>query len=127
MSTASTYNLTAHCRSGGCAAKFSPTDLRIITQNLKIPTDPNVLVSIETNDNAGVYKLTENLALVQTVDYITPPCDEPFLYGQVAAANSLSDVYAMGGKPLTAMNICCFPQEGIAKGELGKIHGGGTL
>jgi selenide,water dikinase len=67
-------------------------------------TDPNLLVGFETGDDAGVYRLSDDLALVQTVDYITPVVDDPYQYGQVAAANSISDVYAMGGRPLTAMN-----------------------
>jgi selenide,water dikinase len=88
-------------------------------------TDPNLLVGFETGDDAGVYKLTDALALVQTVDYITPVVDDPYLYGQVAAANSLSDVYAMGGKPLTAMNLCNFPARGIDKSHLRRILEGG--
>jgi len=88
-------------------------------------TDPNLLVGFETGDDAGVYRLTDDLALVQTVDYITPVVDDPFLYGQVAAANSLSDVYAMGGRPLTAMNLCNFPAKNIDKISLRKILEGG--
>jgi len=88
-------------------------------------TDPNLLVGFETGDDAGVYRLSDDLALVQTVDYITPVVDDPFLYGQVAAANSISDVYAMGGRPLTAMNLCNFPARNIDKGSLRKILEGG--
>ena len=88
-------------------------------------TDPNLLVGFETGDDAGVYRLTDELALVQTVDYITPAVDDPFLYGQVAAANSISDVYAMGGRPLTAMNLCNFPAKNIDKAALRKILEGG--
>ena len=88
-------------------------------------TDPNLLVGFETGDDAGVYRLTDELALVQTVDYITPVVDDPFLFGQVAAANSISDVYAMGGRPLTAMNLCNFPAKNIDKAALRKILEGG--
>ena len=88
-------------------------------------TDPNLLVGFETGDDAGVYRLTDDLALVQTVDYITPVVDDPFLFGQVAAANSISDVYAMGGRPLTAMNCCNFPARGIDKASLRRILEGG--
>ncbi len=88
-------------------------------------TDPNLLVGFETGDDAGVYRISDDLALVQTVDYITPVVDDPFLYGQVAAANSLSDVYAMGGRPLTAMNLCNFPARNIDKDSLRKILEGG--
>jgi selenide, water dikinase len=88
-------------------------------------SDPNLIVGFETGDDAGVYRLTDTLALVQTVDYITPVVDDPYLYGQVAAANSLSDVYAMGGRPLTAMNLCNFPSKGIEKASLRRILEGG--
>lgn len=70
--------------------------------------DPNLIVGFDKSDDAGVYKLSDELALVQTVDFFTPVVDDPYLYGQIAAANSLSDIYAMGGKPLTALNISCF-------------------
>lgn len=70
--------------------------------------DPNLIVGFDKSDDAGVYKISSELALVQTVDFFTPVVDDPYLYGQIAAANSLSDVYAMGGKPLTVMNIACF-------------------
>jgi len=72
-------------------------------------TDPRLLVGIDTADDAGVYKLSDTTALIQTVDFFTPVVDDPYLFGQIAAANSLSDVYAMGGKPLTALNIVAFP------------------
>lgn len=73
------------------------------------PTDPRLLVGTATADDAGVYKLTDDTALIQTVDFFTPLVDDPYTFGQIAAANSLSDVYAMGGKPLTALNIVAFP------------------
>lgn len=92
---------------------------------LNIPRDENVIVGTETNDDAGVYRLSEDLALVQTVDYITPVVDDPFLFGQVAAANSISDVYAMGGRPLTVMNLCNFPPQGIENKHLLEILRGG--
>lgn len=83
--------------------------------------DPNLLVGFETADDAGVYRVAPEMALVQTLDFITPTHDDPFLFGQIAAANSLSDVYAMGGRPLTAMNICCFPAEGVENAVLAEI------
>jgi len=88
-------------------------------------SDPNLIVGFETGDDAGVYRLTDEIALVQTVDYITPVVDDPYLYGQVAAANSISDVYAMGGRPLTAMNCCNFPARNIDKADLRRILEGG--
>jgi selenide,water dikinase len=83
--------------------------------------DPNLLIGFETSDDAGVYRLSDDVALVQTVDFITPLVDDPFIFGQVAASNSLSDIYAMGGRPLTAMNLCCFPQKGVSKKHLAAI------
>ncbi len=85
-----------------------------VLRRLPRPNDPNLLVGFETNDDAGVYQLTEELALVQTVDFLTPIADDPFTFGQVAAANSLSDVYAMGGKPVSALSIVGFPPDGDA-------------
>ena len=102
---------------------------------LPLEKHPNLLVGTETADDAGVYKISEEMALVQTVDFITPIVDEPFLFGQIAAANSLSDVYAMGGKPLTAMNLVGFPRQSldlsilteILRGGLEKIHEAGAV
>lgn len=75
----------------------------------KSTPNPDLLVGLETSDDAGVYQLTEEIALVQTVDYFTPIVDDPYMFGQIAAANALSDIYAMGGKPITALNIVGFP------------------
>ena len=85
-----------------------------VLRRLPRPSDPNLLVGFETSDDAGVYRLTDELALVQTVDFLTPIADDPFTFGQVAAANSLSDVYAMGGKPVSALSIVGFPPDGEA-------------
>lgn len=84
-----------------------------------------MLVGMKTCDDAGVFKLTDDLALVQTVDFITPIADDPYVFGQVAAANSLSDIYAMGAKPVTALNLCCFPGSGIENQVLEAILQGG--
>ena len=94
-------------------------------EGLSRPIDENLLVGIETADDAGVYKLTSDLALVQTVDFITPIVDDPYLFGQIAAANSISDIYAMGGRPLTVMNILCFPINKLDSKALGLILKGG--
>lgn len=88
--------------------------------------DPRLLVSGDTMDDAGVYQLTDELALVQTVDFFTPMVDDPYLFGQIAAANALSDVYAMGGKPLTAMNIAAFPINTMDLGIFRDILQGGA-
>ena len=87
--------------------------------------DPNVLVGFETADDAGVYQLTPELALVQTVDFFTPIVDDPYTFGQIAAANSLSDVYAMGGRPISALSIVGFPNTGRDVEILEKIMQGG--
>lgn len=89
------------------------------------PADERVLVGLETRDDAGVVRLREDLALVSTVDLITPVADDPYLYGQIAAANSLSDVYAMGGTVVGALNVCCFPERGPAPEALARILEGG--
>jgi selenide,water dikinase len=92
---------------------------------LPLISDPNLIVGMERAEDAGVYKLTEELALIQTLDFFTPIVDDPYSFGQVAAANALSDVYAMGGKPLTAMNIVCFPQKTMDMSILTDILKGG--
>lgn len=103
-------------------------------KRLPRPTDPNLLVGFETNDDAGVYLLRDDLALVQTVDFLTPIVDDPHVFGQIAAANSLSDVYAMGGKPLSALSIVGYPASGvpevleqILRGGLSKMEEAGCV
>lgn len=88
--------------------------------------DPNLLVGLETSDDAGVYRLTDEVALVQTVDYFTPVVDDPYAFGQIAAANALSDIYAMGGRPLTAMNIIGFPVGRLDLSVMAEILRGGA-
>jgi selenide, water dikinase len=88
---------------------LGPEDLHRALQGLPQLTHPNLIVGTDRVEDAGVYKLTEEIAIVQTLDFFTPVVDDPYVFGQIAATNSLSDVYAMGGKPLTAMNIVCFP------------------
>jgi selenide,water dikinase len=83
--------------------------------------DPNLLVGLDTSDDAGVYKLTDEIALIQTVDYFTPVVDDPYMFGQIAAANALSDVYAMGGKPKTVLNIVGFPIKELGPDVLAEI------
>lgn len=92
---------------------------------LPVISHPNLLVGIETSDDAGVYKLSDDVALVQTLDFITPIVNDPYHFGRIAAANALSDVYAMGGRPLTAMNIVCFPITDMPKEILKEILRGG--
>lgn len=94
-------------------AKLAPSDLAQVLSKLpKQDFSKDVIVGFETSDDAGVFRLTDDIALVQTVDFFTPVADEPEIYGQVAAINSLNDVYAMGGTPISALSIVCFPQKG---------------
>jgi selenide,water dikinase len=89
------------------------------------PKDENLLVGFDKADDAGVYRLRDDLAIVQTVDFFTPIVDDPFVYGQIAALNSINDVWAMAGTPLTALGITCFPKKGVDVGILGEIMRGG--
>jgi selenide,water dikinase len=109
---ATQVKLTAMAKAAGCAAKLNPATLDAVLRKLPRQTDPNVLVGFDTNDDAGIYCIAENLALVQTVDFFTPIVDDPYLFGQIAAANALSDVYAMGGKPVSSLSIVGFPEKG---------------
>lgn len=103
---------------------MSPTVLGQALALLPPQHNPRVLVDTSTADDAGVYKLTDDIALVQTVDFFTPIVDDPYTYGRIAAANSLSDIYAMGGRPVTALNIACYPEKLDPEG-LGLILSGG--
>jgi selenide,water dikinase len=121
--------LTSMAKAAGCAAKLNPATLDAVLRGLPRQTDPNVLVGFDTNDDAGIYLLGEGLALVQTVDFFTPIVDDPHLFGQIAAANALSDVYAMGGRPVSALSIVGFPEKGdpaileeIMRGGLSKMN-----
>jgi selenide,water dikinase len=96
-----------------------------VMKSISVPSDGNVLVGMETSDDAGVYLMSEAAALVQTVDFITPVVDDPFTFGRIAACNSLSDVYAMGGRPITALNIVCFPTGKFTLDVLREILKGG--
>jgi selenide, water dikinase len=92
---------------------------------LELPSHPDLLVGITTGDDAGVFRFSDDLAIVNTVDFFTPVVDDPFTYGQISAANALSDVYAMGGVPRTALNIVCWPQTGLPPEMLAEILRGG--
>jgi len=109
----------------GCACKLRPQDLEEILQKMPGPVDPNVLVGHNTSDDAAVYRLSEEMALVQTVDFFTPVIDDPYQFGAIAAANSLSDIYAMGAKPLFALNIVAFPAKRLPMTVLEQILSGG--
>lgn len=102
-----------------------PGDLDRALCGLEFPTDSNVIVGLERADDAGVYKVSDDLALIQTVDFFTPIVDDPYAFGQIAAANALSDVYAMGGIPKTAMNLVAFPLKDMDISVLRQIIQGG--
>jgi selenide,water dikinase len=93
---------------------------------LKFQRDVNLLVGVETCDDAAVYRISDEVAMINTVDFITPPVDDPYWFGQISAANSISDVYSMGGKPLTALNLVMFPTEHLDMGILKEILRGGN-
>ena len=117
--------LTSLSHGAGCGCKLGPGELLPIVRALAVPHDPNLLVGADTADDAGVYRLTDELALVQTVDFFTPIVDDPYDFGRIAAANALSDVYAMGGRPITALNLVAFPLERLGSDVLGAILRGG--
>jgi selenide,water dikinase len=104
--------LTEQVKAGGCASKLPPGLLHAVLGRLPVQNDLNVLVGFDKSDDAGVYRISPDLALVQTVDFFTPMVDDPYTYGQIAATNALSDVYAMGGRPVTALSLVCFPHDG---------------
>jgi selenide, water dikinase len=112
--------------SGGCSAKISPRQLEEILKYLPLPADPNILVDIDTHDDAGVYKVNDDLALVLTTDFFPPVCSDPYEFGQIAAANSISDVYAMGGTPVVALNIMMFPAAKLPMEAYAEILKGGS-
>ena len=118
--------LTQYTHGMGCACKIRPADLEKVLANLPPVLDPNVLVGADKRDDAAVYRLTADLALVQTVDFFTPVVDDPYLFGAIAAANSLSDVYAMGAKPIFALNIAAFPVNRLPLEVLQEIIRGAT-
>ncbi len=117
--------LTHHARFGGCAAKIGPGDLSDVLCGIDIPEDPDVIVGLTGFEDAGVYRLGPDLAIVQTVDFFTPVVNDPYHFGQIAAANALSDVYAMGGRPITALNIVCFSPKKFGTPVLKEILRGG--
>ena len=117
--------LTQLVESAGCASKIDAATLRRVLQGLPFLEDPRVLVGAPAGDDAGVYRIDEHTALVQTVDVFSPSVDDPYQFGQIAAANSLSDVYAMGGRPLTALSIVGFPIHGVPESVMHQILRGG--
>ena len=110
----SQVKLTQLVRNAGCASKIAPADLDAVLGRLPAVNDPAVVSGLAAGDDAGIYRISENLHLVQTVDVFTPCVDDPRLFGRICAVNCLSDIYAMGGEPKTALSILAFPAEKLA-------------
>lgn len=117
----SDVKLTRYTHGLGCACKLRPQLLEEVLKKLPLPQDANILVGTDTSDDAAVYRINEQLAIVQTVDFFTPIVDDPFHFGAIAAANSLSDIYAMGGKPLFGLNVVGFPGNRLPMAVLEQI------
>ncbi len=113
------------CKGGGCTAKLGPGALSRVLEKIPKTYDPNLLIGYDSSDDAAVYRLTDDLAIVQTLDFFPPMVEDPYTFGQIAAANALSDIYAMGGDVKTALNIVCFP-EAMDLNILGQILLGGS-
>lgn len=117
--------LTSLSHGAGCACKVPAALLAPIVQALPQPTDPDVLVGAATSDDAAVYRLRDDLALVQTADFFTPIVDDPYDFGRIAATNALSDVYAMGGRPISALNLVAWSVEELGADMLAEVLRGG--
>lgn len=120
-----TFDLLKTVESGGCSAKMAPGKLIDLLSSIPLVKNSNILVDIETHDDAGVYQINDDLALIVTTDFFPPICSNAYDFGQIAAANSLSDVYAMGGKPLLTLNLTMFPTATIPSEVLRDILLGG--
>jgi selenide, water dikinase len=118
--------LTSLSHGAGCGCKLSAAEIGSVLSGLEISADPNVLVGFERADDAGVYRLRDDLALIHTVDFFTPIVDDPFDFGRIAAANALSDVYAMGGTPVSALNLVAFSLKELGEEPLKAILRGGA-
>jgi cysteine desulfurase len=127
-SKSSTIKLTEYTHGLGCACKVSPEFLEKIIKQIPVTDDPRVIIDTRTSDDAAVYKISDDTALIQTVDFFTPVVDDPFDFGAIAASNALSDIYAMGGKPLFALNIAGFPTKRLPREVLESImNGAGSI
>jgi selenide,water dikinase len=119
------FDLLSTIEYGGCSAKIPAGVLSEILSKLPVSNDPRLLVDVDTHDDAGVYKISEETALIFTTDFFPPICSDAYEFGEIAAANALSDVYAMGGTPLLALNLMMFSQEKIPLEVFGEILNGG--
>ena len=120
-----TIDLLKECEYGGCSAKLDPTELTKLLANFPLPTDPRVLVGLSGHDDAGVYLLNDETALIVTTDFFPPMVSDPYTFGRIAATNALSDIYAMGGKPLLALNLMHYPSARLPLEGLKEILLGG--
>jgi len=120
-----TVKLTALSHGAGCACKLSPAELHPLVAELPRSSDPALLVGTETADDAAVYQVADDVAVVSTVDFFTPIVDDPYDFGRIAATNALSDVYAMGGRPVTALNLVAYSLENLGGDVLRDILRGG--
>ena len=121
----SNVRLMQHVHNAGCASKISAVELDRILTRLPSYNDPRIISGISDGDDAGIFKITEEITIVQTVDVFTPCVDDPYTFGQIAACNSVSDIYAMGGKPLTALSILAFPTDTLPEETMYQIMKGG--
>lgn len=121
-----TVDLLNFAETGGCSAKISPKLLEEFLKHLPVTADPNIMVGIDTHDDAAVYRVNDDLALVVTTDFFPPVCSDPYEFGQIAAANSISDVYAMGATPVMALNIMMFPSAKLPLEAYASILRGGA-
>ena len=130
----SQVKLTKLAQCAGCGAKVGAGTLAQLLEGIKVHRDPNLLVGFDKSDDASVYRVSDDLALVQTVDFFPPIADDPYLFGQIAATNALSDVYAMGGEPKLALNLMCVPEDmpreavhAMLRGGYDKVYEAGCL
>ncbi len=121
-----TVKLTEYSSGLGCASKMQAAYLQELLSGMPVSTNPNVLVGNKTSDDAAVYKLTDELAIVQTVDFFAPIVNDPYSFGQIAAANAISDIYAMGAKPIFALNVVAFPEKTLSQNVLKQILKGAS-
>jgi selenide,water dikinase len=126
MDTPSPLRLTEYSHGAGCACKLSPVELGQVLAALPPIVDPNVLGGIAARDDAAVYRIAPDRAIAATIDFFTPIVDDPFEFGAIAAANALSDIYAVGARPLLALGVTAFPREKLASGLLERIVAGGA-
>lgn len=124
--TIGTFRLTQYASGGGCACKIPPGELEEVVRGLTGHVSPDLLVGLDDGDDAAVVRVDDSTAVVATADFFTPVVDDAYDWGRIAAANALSDVYAMGGRPVTALNLVAFPLERLGREVLAEILRGGA-